>query len=134
MIQVYSTTPLIHRSLEEYELESLQPNKEYEVNLLFIPFDSNQTTILKSQNPIFVKTSALEDEYNFDIAIESGKISESTVELDVEGVPHPEDKYVNIYEVIYSTDSQKEQKSSFKVPKRDTGKKVTLTDLLPGTK
>jgi hypothetical protein len=132
--KVYSTTPLLHRSLEEYQLEDLQPDKEYEINLLFIPFDSNQSTILKSQKPIFVKTTPLEDEYNFDIAIKEGKVSESTVELVVEGIPHPEDKFVNIYQVIYSSDSQKEQKSYFKVPKRDTGKRATLTDLRPGTK
>lgn len=131
---MYSTTPLIHRSLSEYELEHLIPDKEYEVNILFIPFDSKQTTVLKSEKSIFIHTTPAEDEYAFQIAISNGKITETSAELNIEGIPYPEDKFVHIYQVIYMSDQQKGQKDYFKVPKRETSKKATLTDLRPGTK
>lgn len=133
--KVYSTTPLIHRSVTEYELTDLTPNKDYEVNLLFIPFHTDQKTVLKSEKAIFIKTDKLEDEYAFDVGLSPGKVSQSTVELRVSGVPPPEDKYVNIYQVYYSMEGDKEeQKSYFKVPKTETSKRATLTDLRPGTK
>jgi len=115
-------------------LTDLKPNKDYEINLLFIPYDSNQSTTLKSEKPIFIKTSQEDDAYRFNIELTPGTIKETTAELVVNGVPHPEDKYVNIYQVIFQSDAQKEQKSYFKVPKRDSNKKATLTDLKPGTR
>ncbi|ODN02728.1 putative epidermal cell surface receptor, partial [Orchesella cincta] len=132
--KVYQTTPLIHRTVTEYELTNLKPDKDYEVNLLFIPFHTDQKTILKSEKPIFIKTDKEEDEYAFDLALSSGKVSENSIELKVAGVPIPEDKFVQIYQVFYSSDSEKEQKNYFKVPKSETSKRATLTELRPGTK
>lgn len=104
------------------------------MNLLFIPFHADQKTILKSEKPIFIKTDKEEDEYGFDLALAPGKVTQNSVELKVSGVPIPEDKYVNIYQVFYSSDTEKEQKNYFKVPKTETNKRATLFDLRPGTK
>lgn len=89
---------------------------------------------MKSEKPIFVRTTKTEDEYSFNIAISHAKITETSVEINIEGVPHPEDKFINIYQVIYMSDQKQEQKDYFKVPKRETSKKATLTDLKPATK
>ena len=131
--QVYSTTPLIHRSITTYELTNLQSGQSYEVDLLMIPFP-NQTTELQSEKPIHIKTLPEEDQYGFTIAVEVGKVTETTAELIVDGVPYPEDKYVHIYQVIYQSDLQKEQKSTFKAAKRESNKQTVLTDLKPGTR
>jgi len=124
---------LIHRSITNYELTNLQPGQSYEIDLLFIPF-TNQTTELRSEKPIHIKTLPEEDLYSFGIAVEAGKVTESSAELIWTGVPYPEDKFVNIYQVIYQSDTQKEQKSTFKVANWENNKKAVITDLKPGTR
>ena len=127
------TSPLIHRSISFYNLTNLHPNTKYEINLLLVPFP-NQTTELKSQTPIHISTPAAVDDYSFAISIATGKISDTTAELELIGVPFPEDKFVNIYQVIYQGDAEKEQKSSFKVATRESNKVATIAGLKPGTK
>jgi hypothetical protein len=114
-------------------LTNLQPGTKYEVDLLLVPF-TNQTTELKSENAIHIETPADVDDYSFMVSLESGKITEQTAELILEGVPFPEDKFVSIYQVNYQSDNQKEQKSYFKVANRESNKKATLTGLKPGTR
>ena len=103
------------------------------MDLLLVPF-TNQTTELKSDNAIHIETPAAVDDYSFTVSLETGKITEQTAELIWEGVPFPEDKFVSIYQVIYQSDNQKEQKSYFKVANRESNKKATLTDLKPATR
>jgi len=101
--------------------------------LLLVPF-TNQTTELNSEGAIHIETPPEVDDFSFTIALQTGKIAEQNAELIWEGVPFPEDKFVNIYQVLYQSDNQKEQKNYFKVADRETTKKAVLTDLKPGTR
>lgn len=130
---MYTTTGLLHRSLSSYKLVNLQPDKNYEVDLLLVPF-TNQTTELISQSAVHIKTLPEIDDFSFVIDLESGKIGENAVELVWEGVPFPEDKFVSIYQVMYQRDNQMEQNSYFKVADRETSKRAQLAHLKPGTR
>lgn len=58
LTQVYSSTPLIHKAVNSYRLDSLRPGARYEVAIYFIPFPG-QTTELQATNRIKVETLPL---------------------------------------------------------------------------
>lgn len=53
--KIYSATPLIHRAITSYTIDNLRPNTEYEVQILFIPFQG-QVTELKSETTLHATT------------------------------------------------------------------------------
>ncbi|KAL0269358.1 UNVERIFIED_CONTAM: hypothetical protein PYX00_007120 [Menopon gallinae] len=131
--KVFSATPLIHRLVTSYTIEDLKPNSSYEVGLFFIPFPG-QTTELQSERNIEVQTPLENDPYKFEINLEILTTKATSVEVTWSGVPYPEDKYVNIYRVIYQSETGKEDFNTFKVAKRDSTPKMTIMDLKPTTR
>ncbi|XP_044730252.1 putative epidermal cell surface receptor isoform X2 [Chrysoperla carnea] len=130
--KIYAATPLIHRTIGSYTLSELKPNTEYEIELLFIPFEGQQTE-LKSEVILHATTLPKIDVFNFNVTIEANQIKSRSVEITWSGIPYPQEKYVNIYRAIYESDKDKENYSKFKLAKRDAITKTIITDLKPNT-
>ncbi|KAJ8673538.1 hypothetical protein QAD02_004800 [Eretmocerus hayati] len=128
----FSETPLLHKSVNSYVLENLRSSTTYEVH--FSTKDvMGQTNILINSKTVNFTTDAETDPYSFDVEVEIKSIKPTEVEVLCSGVPHPQDKYVNIYRAVYQTDSGKEETSTFKITKKESQARTTLSDLKPAT-
>ncbi|CAH0551231.1 unnamed protein product [Brassicogethes aeneus] len=110
---------VVWRKFTEYELQfidgvqlSLKPNTKYEIGIFFIPFPG-QLTELHAENMLHFTTANEIDTYGFNVTLEISQLKSQSVEITWNGVPYPEDKYVNIYRAIYQSDSDEEENLLF---------------------
>lgn len=73
----------------------------------------------------------LSDLYAFEIQVQAGKVSSQTAELFYSGVPEPEEKFVNVYRVVYHREDERVDAQAFKIPKTSQDRKIFLENLKP---
>merc|ERR1711988_761183 len=126
---VPETSPFIHRDTNYYVFENLKPDTEYEVELDLIPVPGARKELWSGKRLTFT-TNKLIDPYNFKPVLEVVNVSSDSVEVAWTGVPSPDQKYVNIYRVIYhSMNSIREESSVFKISKIDSPKRISVSRL-----
>ncbi|KAK4294238.1 hypothetical protein Pmani_033123 [Petrolisthes manimaculis] len=121
---------LFHRDNNQMDVRDLQPGHTYTVDLVFISHP-NQTTQVSSTRPITFSTLPEEDLYAFEIEVQAGKVSSQTAELFYSGVPEPEEKFVNVYRVVYLREDERVDAQAFKIPKTGQDRKIFLENLKP---
>jgi hypothetical protein len=113
--------------------ENLSPNTEYEVDMDIIPVPGAKTEFYNGR-PLKFTTEELIDQYDFKPKLSVLNVTDHTVEVGWSGVPSPDQKFVNIYRVIYhsiSSDIARAESSVFKISKIDSPKKLLVTGLDP---
>jgi len=131
---VPETSPFIHRDTNYYVLEKLQPDTVYEIDLDLIPVLGALKEFYSAKKVEF-RTKPMVDVYNFTpvLSIVNESISHNSVEVSWEGVPSPDQKFVNIYRVIYhaiSENSIRDESSVFKISKLDSPKRIRVSSLV----
>ena len=125
------TSPFIHRDTNYYLLEALIPDTKYEIEVDLIPVPGSGKEIYSGKRLTFT-TKKLVDLYNFSPELEVVNVSRDSVEVAWTGVPSPDQKYVNIYRVIYhsiNSDREVRESSVFKISNIDSPKRITVTRL-----
>ncbi|XP_031784352.1 putative epidermal cell surface receptor isoform X2 [Nasonia vitripennis] len=131
--KTYSITPLLHRSVNYYVLDHLRPLTSYEVHLSTKDI-IGQANVLVDSKTVNFTTTAEADPYSFEVKVEIKTIKSTEVEVSWNGVPQPQEKYVNIFRAVYQSDTGKEDTSTFKIAKKDSPAKTIIGDLKPGTR
>jgi hypothetical protein len=78
----------------------------------------------------------LSDIYDFHLELKLDHVGGESAEVSWDGVPSPDQKFVNIYRVIYhanSPNSIRDESSIFKISKIDSPKRLTIVSLQPNT-
>ena len=126
---VPETSPFIHRDTNYYVFEGLTPDTKYEVELDLIPVPGANRELWSGKKITFT-TSKHIDPYAFKPLLEVVNVSSDSAVVAWTGVPSPDQKYVNIYRVIYhSINSVREESSVFKISKIDSPKRITVSRL-----
>merc|ERR1712032_406013 len=90
----------IHRDTNYWVFENLSPNTEYEVDMDIVPVPGAKTEFYNGI-PLKFTTEEFIDQYDFKPALSVLNVSDHAVEVGWSGVPSPDQKFVNIYRVIY---------------------------------
>lgn len=98
--------------------------------ILYHTFFSNSLPKVK----VIISTSPISDPYKFELILDLHHLKYSSVEVSWNGVPYPEDKYVNIFRILYQSEGGKEDFSQFKLAKRDLPSTNLITELKPNTR
>ena len=128
---VPETSPFIHRDTNYYVFENLTPNTKYEVDLDMIPVPGSLVELYSGLKLTFT-TEEFIDPFDFTPILSVINISSNAVEVGWTGVPSPDQKFVNIYRVIYhslNTVIEREESSVFKISKIDSPKRLLVTGL-----
>lgn len=130
---VPETSTFIHRDTNYYVFENLKPNTKYEVEVDLIPVPNSQKELYSGLNVTFTTREHV-DIYNFKPELNVINITSNSVEVGWTGVPSPDQKFVNIYRVIYHSinpNSIRDESSVFKISKIDSPKRINVSALQP---
>jgi len=130
---VPETSPFIHRDTNYYVFENLEPNTKYEVEVDLIPVPNSQKELYSGKKVIFT-TKEHVDIYHFKPELNLINVTSDSVEVGWTGVPSPDQKFVNIYRVIYHSlnpNSIRDESSVFKISKIDSPKRIRVASLQP---
>jgi len=128
---VPETSPFIHRDTNYYVFENLKPDTKYEIELDLIPIHEPKIIFWSGKKAQFV-TREYVDPYDFLPQLSVLNITWNSVEVGWTGIPSPDQKFVNIYRVIYhsiNSDITREESSVFKISKLDSPKRLVVNGL-----
>ena len=124
-------SPFIHRDINYFRLEELQPDTRYEVEVDLIPIPATSKELYSGKRLTFT-TAKHVDIYDFTPKLFVFNVTAVSAEVGWTGVPSPDQKFVNIYRLIYHSlnpNSVRDESSVFKISKIDSPKRIWVSGL-----
>ncbi|XP_022659207.1 putative epidermal cell surface receptor isoform X3 [Varroa destructor] len=122
---LWQTSQLLHRDITSYQLERVQPNKKYTIDLEFVSKTNARIVSEKS-----AKILTPNDDFSFKITLSPEQVNPESASILLQGVPSPVSKFVQIVHILRESNLQR---APVEIYQKLREAKISLDGLQPST-